>query len=242
MGTSSSYAPPTKGNWGNIKRGLSSIVNSPSFSEAKALGLLAAFVSEKGGGGSATQSSYGNWTGPAKDVSRGIAGFISDVGRIGVAEALKRRGLGDLVGKPFDEVISGILDTFGGNANTRDEVNARRALDKTMDELLKNMNPDSDIDSVLIDLASTSLFNDFLLNFLGYYIYEQFNSTYEEFLKTKTNDDGFEEFMGGIEDTILAAVESKALDLDILVVNWNDEQGQDVIDQIMVEVFEIFGG
>ena len=242
MGTSSSYTPPTTGNWGNIKRTLSSIIDSPTFQKGKAIGAIGAFVSEKGGGGSATQSSYSKWAGPAKSVSKDIAGFFSDVGRFGIAEALERRGLGTLVGKSFDEIVSGIIDTFGGNANTRDETNARRALDKAMDKLFENMNPDSDIERVLIDLSSTDLFNSFLLNFLGYYIYEEFNSTYEEFLKTKTSDDNFEDFMRGIEDTILAAVENKALDLDISTVNWNEEQGQDVIDNIMVEVFEIFGG
>lgn len=240
MGTSSGHKPPTSGNWGTIKKDLSNIANSVSFPQKKALKVIGDFISAKGGG-STTQSAYGSWTIAPKKVSKGIAGFISDVSLFGFADTLNKQGLGYLIGKSAKNIIAVLIDNFGGDGNTRDEINASRALQSTMDCFMENEDTFENIESIFKHLSNPDLFREFLLTFLGYYIFQQFCSCYEEFLFSKMKNENSEDLIKEIEGAILAAVKNKSLDIDLSKVDWKGGEGDNIMDTIMVKTFRIFG-
>lgn len=241
MGTSSSYKPPTKGNWGKIKRDLSRLAKGVSFPEGKVLSVIGKFISEKGGGGSSTQSAYGNWSKAPKEASKRISGFISDIGRFGFAEALNKQGLGNLIGKSAKEVMAGLIDYFGGNRNTRDEINACRAIQSTMEKFMQDADTVEKIEATFKQILNPDTFQEFLLTFLGYFIFQEFCSYYEEFLNSRMSDQNSENFINEVEMTIISAVKNKSLDIEFSKVDWKGEEGDDIVDEIMVKTVRIFG-
>lgn len=241
MGTSSSYKPPTKGNWGEIKRDLSRIAKSATFPDKKVLGVIGKFISEKGGGGSTIQSAHGNWTKAPREAIKRIGGFVSDFGHFGFAEALNKHELGHLIGKSAQEIIAGLIDYFGGSGNTRDETNTRRAISSTMDMFMKESDTPEKIQEIFKNILNPGSFQEFLLTFLGHYIFQQFCSIKEEFLNSKMKERNSEDLIKQIERAILAAVKNKSLDIDFSKVDWKGEEGDDIKDEIIAKTFRIFG-
>ena len=73
----------------------------------------------------------------AKEIARSFGGFVQQVVEVGLPEALRRNGLQDLVGRTAQETLLGIMSLCGGTDGSIDSVDARNALSRTMDELLR---------------------------------------------------------------------------------------------------------
>src|SRR5690348_12048336 len=138
MGTSTSYSAP--GSWGPLKSEVTRAANEGAASAATAGSILGHYVQQNGGvarmsGGAGSGGTVGGSAGRA--VAQRLGGFISAVGEVGLEEALRREGLADLVGRPLQEILAALLNRLGGPASSIDDVDARTALARLQEEVLK---------------------------------------------------------------------------------------------------------
>lgn len=138
MGTSSSRNAPTGGGWTSAKRTASRFASGA----ALASDVASAYIGALGGSSSASRGAGGAGGGGAggtfsstRKVARRLGSFFGSVASRGLDQTLRDFDLGDLVGKPAHEVISGIVDALAGPGATLDEAVARVALVEVMGEL-----------------------------------------------------------------------------------------------------------
>ncbi len=62
----------------------------------------------------------------------GVVGFLSDVATRGIGDALRRIGLGDVIGQPVEAVLASIVNALAPDGVTLDEVAARRTIDEAL--------------------------------------------------------------------------------------------------------------
>lgn len=110
----------------------------------------------------------------AQQITRSFGGFVQQVREVGLAEVLSRNGLQDLVNKPAQEILLGIVSLCSGTKGSIDAVDARNALSRTIDELCENATISADVELVLGNIADNQHMVDLLIIFFGNYLYEQF--------------------------------------------------------------------
>ena len=126
MGTSKGYSAP--GSWGPLKSEVTVAAKTGAVPAQTAGRILGHFIQQNGGAGRmARGGGSGGTIGGAsgRAVAQRLGGFVSAVGDIGLAEALRREGLSELIGRPAQEILAGLLDKLGGSASTIDVRRAR---------------------------------------------------------------------------------------------------------------------
>jgi len=103
----------------------------------------------------------------ARSIARNLGAFISDVGRVGLDKALRNAGWADLIGRPVNEILVGLLDRLGGEASTIDEVDARMALSELQDKYFGDAETAAELEQRLTDQVHS--LNDILSDFFGLY-------------------------------------------------------------------------
>jgi hypothetical protein len=103
----------------------------------------------------------------AREIAIRIGGFVADVEQRGLAQALERIGLGELLGRPLNEVLAGLLDRLGGAAATIDDVDARTALSQVQEELLGQAQTADEVEQILS--AQVANLGALLESFFGRY-------------------------------------------------------------------------
>src|SRR5579863_2295534 len=105
MGTSTNYSAP--GSWGPLKREVTVAANEGGATAVTAGGIIGHFIQRNGGvarmsgGGGSGGTIIGGAAG--RRVAQRLGGFISAVAEVGLAEALRREGLADLIGRPVHQ-------------------------------------------------------------------------------------------------------------------------------------------
>ena len=240
MGTSTSYSSPP--NWGQLKGNITRLVRSKSANIGVPAAIVRRFVEKTrssghtGGGGSNGTGGFA----AAGRVARNFGGFVSDVGKYGLTEALERNGLSELEGKPVQEIILSLVDHFGGPSNTIDDVDARMALSKLQEKLLYGAENVADVERILSERAND--LGNLLADFFGFYLYEHFCRVFYEGLVQKVGEIKAESFLEQIKDFIFSSIGNQSVSIPLSNVEWGDEQGRKIIQEIMEETMAVFGG
>lgn len=85
------------------------------------------FVRAQGGSARAARSASAG-----RAATAGVVGFLSDVATRGIGDALRRIGLGDVIGQPVEAVLASIVNALAPDGVTLDEVAARRTIDEAL--------------------------------------------------------------------------------------------------------------
>jgi len=238
MGTSTDYAAPP--NWGSLKAEVTR-AGAHALTAVKASELLRDHVGYNGG--SQRIASSGGVLGAGRtsqQIARNVAGFISRVGSIGLAEALRENGLEDLVGRPAQEVLLGIVGLCGGTSGSIDAADARSALSRLMDELCEDTETADDVEKILNSQAAGAAMSELLMRFFAYYLYEQFCRVFFKQLVQKHGEERAESFLKDILDFIESALQNHTLGLDTSQVNWFGSEGNQMATNIMQQTLEVF--
>jgi hypothetical protein len=240
MGTSTSYSSPP--DWGQLKGSITRLAGSKSVSTGAAAAVVGSFVEKtgfSGHGGEGGSSGTGGFA-AASRVARSFGGFVSDVGKYGLSEALERNGLSDLREKPVQEIILGLVDRLGGPASTIDDVDARMALSKLQEKILEEAENVADVERILSEKATD--LGELLADFFGFYLYEHFCRVFYESLVQKVGEIRAESFLDQIKDFIFSSIANQAVSTPLGNVEWGGEQGQKIIEEIMEATMAVFGG
>lgn len=239
MGTSTSYSAP--GSWGPLKREVTVAADHGAASAATAGRILSHFIQENGG---AARMSHGAGSGGAiggsagRAVAQRLGGFISAVGEAGLAEALRREGLADLVDRPVQEILSALLDRLGGPASTIDDVDARTALARLQEELLRDVQTPQDVEDLLREQAASV---DVLLrDYFGLYLFEQFCRVFYERLVQRKGESKALAFLSDIKEFIKATLVNRVGRRAMANVAWAGQEGARLCSDIMQATLAVF--
>lgn len=216
----------SKGSGSNVR----SVVNN-FVSAIKSQGIKSDANAGNGGGGSSRKSTSSFLT--AISAGQSLGSFLSGVGTKGLDETLRKEGLGELIGKHPDQVLSAIADKLCSNNGTLDDALARSAMVEVLAEIfndeeetyedLRNRWDEQIDESALQNLMSLflsqSIYQRFLLE-LGDRIESNAISVYQAEKKEKE-----------ILDFIKAMVKFDIANIDIKTFDWKSSEGQTIIEQ-----------
>lgn len=197
-----------------------------------------------GGGGGGGRSGGGGRVrsagGASRSVARGLGHFLADVRNKGFRDALAERGLTNLDGKTPDEIALALADVLGGPASSIEDAALRDALMEMMLEWSENA---KDLESLKDTVnAAAQTIERTLHEFFGHYIFQVFKTVgYQGVLDTH----GFEKvesMAGQIRDFIDAKISGLEMSRELSSIDWNGPAGAEVINAIVRDTIEIFGG
>jgi hypothetical protein len=239
MGTSTSYSAP--GSWGPLKREVTTAADQGAASPATAGRIIGHFIQGNGGaarmsGGPGAGGTIGGSAGRA--VAQRLGGFVSAVGDVGLAEALRREGLADLVGRPVQEIFAALLDRIGGPASTIDDVDARTALARIQEELLSEADTPEDVERILQGQATN--LDVMLRDYFGLYLFEQFCRVFFERLVQKKGESKALAFLDDIKEFIKATLINRVGRRVIAKISWAGQEGAKLCSEIMQATLAVF--
>lgn len=239
MGTSTDYTAPAS--WGSLKREVTTAASDGGASPQTARRIIQRFIAANGG---SARMSRGRGSGgtiggsAARAVAQRLGGFVGAVGEVGLAEALRREGLTDLVGRPVREILAALLNRLGGPASTIDDVDARTALARLQEELLKDAQTPDDIDQILKEYALD--LDVILRDYFGLYLFEQFCRVFFERLVQKKGERRALAFLDDIKEFIKATLANRMGARGIANVSWAGPEGTKLCEEIMQATLEVF--
>ena len=239
MGTSTSYSAP--GSWGALKSEVTRAANEGSASATTAASIIGHYIQQNGGasrmsGGGGSGGTVGGGAGRA--VAQRLGGFITAVGEIGLEEALRREGLAELIGRPVQEILAALLDRLGGPASTIDDVDARTALARLQEELLKDAQTPGDIERILQEQAVD--LDVVLRDYFGLYLFEQFCRVFFERLVQKRGESKALAFLDDIKEFIKATLVNRVGRRVISKISWASQEGAKLCSEIMHATLTVF--
>jgi hypothetical protein len=243
MGTSSGYEAPTTPDWGNLKGQVSRTASGGYVSQQSARNTLKDFIGTSGGARNVSRGGGSIGAGrSAQNTARRLANFVSSVGALGLRQALESFGLAEFVGKSATEIVAALVDKLGEPSSTINDVDARKALSRVMNDRLSDLETPEQVEETLSQIIEGEDLESLLAQFFGYYLYEQFCRVFYERLAKKVGVSNADGYLSSIFDTIKSALEYMTHDRDLSKIDWAGAEGQRIAAQILQDTFEIFGG
>lgn len=227
MGTAKDDEGGKGGAWTPYKRAAMSFARHGG--EDRAARTLAGLVAVLGGAGGAVARSGGGAA-----AGQRLGRFMAGTAEGGLAGGLTAVGLGDLVGRSRFEVLTALIDRIAGAGQDPEEQAARSAVLDVLAELL----PDGD---EFEDLAALELnaegVREALRLFLVFYIYNRVGSILESRLARLEAPDTAEARDAELRAYIRSIVALRLRDFDPLTVDWDGDEGQELIERTLRSVY-----
>lgn len=241
MGTSKGYDAPTTPQWGELKGKVSRLAKEGRPGSDKTKELVGQFIRANGGSQGVARNG-GMGAKSAQAIARNLGSFLSLVNHVGINEALKQTGLEHLKGKATSDIVLLLIDYFGEDSSTIDQVDARNALSQLMDEMFEEVDGFDEISQIIEGRSNSDNLTEILGKFFGYYVYQQFCRSFYERLASKVGNTQADAFLNDILDYIKSEITFLTLDKDITQVDWNGQEGEAICVHILEKTLDVFGG
>jgi hypothetical protein len=144
-------------------------------------------------------------------------------------------GLGDLVGGTRIELLNALLDRFTGDGASLNEQAARSAMIDTLNDLLPDGDDVLPLDDVHLDESAVRALIETYLALLIYnlaapIIDDRLNRLGDPVVAAERNRE--------LQDYILALVRLAAAQMNPLTVDWNAQEGQQILRTVLEAVYE----
>lgn len=246
MGTSKSYSASIKGQpqWGNLSGAVTSNCGTGTVSQQNLGNILSRYVGVIGGSSRAGRGSskIGGRAGirTAKSLGTFFGAFKNADGDVRIA--LTQIGITDLDGKPLSEVINKLIEHCSGPSSTIDDVAAKTASQKILEELAADATSLDEFQNNLDQVLSRESLEDIMIKYFSYYIFEHLAIMFYEKLvvdKGKTEcDDLFRQIKDYITERVKNVNRTNPLDR----VDWSSDDADRLIKNIQEDVLKIFEG
>ncbi|KGR89850.1 MULTISPECIES: hypothetical protein [Bacillales] len=228
MGTSKGYLPPTGYLWPEAKRDVTSMVKN-GFSPSSIGKAVSSFSKAMSGGGN-------SHTGSIARVGAKAVNFIEAVKNYGFIGALEKVGLAHLRGKSSEEVRAGLLEYFNDSGNDFYDSIAQQSMSELMRELLKSAVDEEDYNNIVGSIKPGEFIREFIVKF----IQNCFLSNFAEKLLTMfDNLQKYDSAEKSVKTFIRTSIESEFTIETIQKVDWNGQQGKQIITDKCNKAFEI---
>lgn len=197
--------------------------------------------SGSGGGSGGGRPRVGGIGRAAPRVGRALGRFAARVGEVGLAETLREFDLEELVGRPAEEVTSGIVERLCGPGTTMDVVIAQVALNRLHEELLRGTRTFEEVALRLQEAMAAQRVGGLVMQFYGHYIHEKFSRDFYERLVQRVGGEKARASVESIRHTIFTSLRAKVGGREAGTVDWRGPEGRRLADTILDETFAIFG-
>ena len=253
MGTSKGYQPPSTPQWGKMKGDVTRQSGKGTVTPSTAKGLLRTYIrtsfgygdgngsGSSGGGGGSGGGRGGRSSKSAISTGRRLAGFATAVASRGVDQALRDSGLGGLVGRPAQDVISALVEYLTDPGATLDQVDVRGALDDLWEKLLGAVPTYEEVKTILEESLQVGKIGTLLFDFFSNYLYRHFCRSFYERIRTKHGESKTEGFLTSIKEFIVSALENFTFGKDLTRINWAGEEGRGITEEIFASTLQVYG-
>lgn len=246
MGTSKSYLASIKGQpqWGTLSGSVTSNCSSGAVSSGNLETILSNYVGVIGGasiagrGGSKIGGRAGIRT--AKKIGGFLGGFIGTGGNVNTA--LQNIGITGIDGKPLSDVINQLIEHCSGPSSTLDDVAAKTAAQKLLEELVANAENLEDFQNNLQETLSKESLEDILIRYFGYYIFEHLSIMFYEKLIVDKGKVECDNLFRQIRDFIFEKLKSINKKNPIQSIDWGSADADRIIKNIQEDVLKVFEG
>jgi ribosomal protein L12E/L44/L45/RPP1/RPP2 len=244
MGTSKSYSASIKGQpqWGNLSAAVTTSCGAGTVSNANLANIISKYVNVIGGsssagrGGSKIAGKAGIRT--AKNFGGFLGAFQASGGNI--REALAQIGLTNLEGKSLDDVIKELIQYCSGPASTIDDVAAKTAAQKILEEIALNAETVEEFEVNLQTVLSSESLEDLLIKYFGYYIFEHLSIMFYEKLVVDKGKTDCDDLFRQIKDYISEKMRNMNKTNPINTLDWNSSDADRIIKNIQEDVLKVF--
>ncbi len=246
MGTSKSYSASIKGQpqWGDLSRAVTTSCGGGIVSRSGLGNILSRYVRVIGGssgagrGGSKIGGRAGIRTG--KQIGGFLGGFIAAGNDL--PEALEQCGITDLDGKSVGDIIDELVEHCSGAASTLDDVAAKTAAQKLMEELAAGAGSVQEFQDNLQDRLGKDSQEDLLIRYFGYYVFEHLSIMFYEKLVAEKGKSDCNSLFSQIRDYIQETLKTINKTNPLNGINWASEDAERLIRNILEDVLKVFEG
>lgn len=245
MGTSKSFSDTRHAmmpNWSDLSSSVTRSCDSSPITSEKKGDILRNYVSVIGGankagrGGSKIAGKSGIRS--AKKIGSFLGAFASSGNNI--QKALESTGLTDLQDKSVSDIINHLIEYCSGAASTIDEVAAKEATRKLLEELVSNAESIEEMEELLSSKFEESTSEDIIIQYFGYYIYEHLDKWfYEKLIKDKNQSDT-NYFFRQIKDFIFESLKDIQRVNSLQNLDWNSDDADRLIKNIQQDILTVF--
>lgn len=230
MGTSKGYLPPTGYLWSDVKRDVTKMVkdNFSSSSINRAVSNFAKAMNSSGGSGTNA--------GRAIQSSRKALSFIDSVRKYGFSETLDRFGLSHLKNETPENVRKGLLQYFSDSGNEFYDSISNQSMNELMRELFRGVNDVSEYEEVLKTIDTGDFIREFIIKFIQNCFFANFT---EKLLSLFDNLDKYNIAEKNVKTYIRNLIEKKYSIKKIQDVDWNGQEGNNIINNTYKRTLEI---
>lgn len=246
MGTSKSYVASIKGQpqWGNLSAAVTTNCDGGIIATSNLGSILSKYVGVIGGSGRAGRgrSKIAGRSGirTAQKIGTFLGAFASSGGN--VYYALEQVGLGRLEGLPLNDVIDRLLEQCTGPSSTLDDVAAKAASQKILEELAGDATTIDEWQQQLNEVLNNETLEDIIGRYFGYYIFEHLSIMFYEKLIVDKSVQDCNTLFRQIKDYIFEKIKNINQTNPLQNINWAGEDADRLIKNIQEDVLKVFEG
>ncbi|MGV8134985.1 MAG: hypothetical protein AB2L20_07205 [Mangrovibacterium sp.] len=246
MGTSKSYSASIKGQpqWGKLSSAVTNSCGGGAVATSNLGNVLSKYVSVIGGSGRAGRGRSKIAGKAGIRTAKNLGAFLGAFSRSGgdLQQALEQIGLPGLEGLPLNEVIDHLLEYFTGPASTLDDVAAKAASQKILEELVSDAETIEEWQQQLTEVLDKETLEDIVERYFGYYIFEHLSIMFYEKLIVDKGKSDCENLFKQIKDYIFEKVKNMNKINPLNDINWSSEDADRLIKNIQEDVLKVFEG
>lgn len=244
MGTSKSYTASIQGKpqWGELSGTVTRNCNGNRISNNNISGILSNYVAVIGG---ATRAGRGNsrvagraGIKTAKNFGAFIGAFSSSGGSL--QAAFTAIGLGNLNGLSLNDVIQRLLEHCTGPSSTLDDVAAKAASKKLLEDLSANCDTIEEWETQLQNVLAKDSLEEIMERYFAYYILEHLSIMFYEKLIVEKGKSDCNNLFQQIRDFIFEKIKAMNKSNPLNNMDWRSDEADRLIKNIQQDVLKVF--
>jgi hypothetical protein len=245
MGTSKSFSDTRHAmmpNWSDLSRTVTTSCDSGSIPIKNKKKIFNNYVTVIGGANKAGRGRSKIAGKSGIKTAKNIGGFLGAFKSSGnnLRETLENTGLTDLQDKSVEDVINHLIEYCSGTASTIDEVAAKEATRKLLEELVSNAESIDEMEEILSNKFDESSSEDIIIQYFGYYIYEHLDKWFYEKLIRDKNQSDCNNFFREIKDFIFETLKDVQRINSLQNLDWGSDDADRLIKNIQQDILTVF--
>lgn len=246
MGTSKSYSASIKGQpqWGNLSNSVTSNCDGETVSASNLGNIISRYVGVIGGSSRAGRGNSKIAGRAGIRTAKNIGTFLGSFSSSGddIQFALKKLGLTDLDGLSLNDVINKLLEYCTGPSSTLDDVAAKAASQKILEELAGDSETIEEWQQQLVETLKNETLEDIIERYFGYYIFEHLSIMFYEKLIVDKGKSDCENLFRQIKDYIFEKIKNINGTNPLKNIDWGSDESDRLIKNIQEDVLKVFEG